>query len=430
MNKFRKIFVESFSMVLILDLFIIYLLFDLNINFLFVLILIEFIMICTKCKLSFFTIKHLCVNYIVLALYYQYNFNMSYGILEYTNMPILYNNILIGIFLYNFIWLFIFFKTNIIENESKKIRSSNYSLNDYFVIILCVISIMSAIVAFPRLPFVKVSSISERFDALLPGNAWNHIAVIAMILIFPAFKKSMLVKLTFLFNVFWFVSHYERVDIIGLVFGLLIVYFLKNNTKINTGKIMKFGIPILIIAIAMTITGDLRNNKEFNFSVPYITNRLLVQSTSADEAYIYNLAIQYRDGNGNLYFKPYLSFLYNSVPLLDYNEDITSILKNTYVGHPGGEYILSMPYMSFGFLGIFIFSIIEFIILKLIIEKESLLSYVWYLFILCTSFRIVWYGISYIEMGFIYIIPFMLFLSKFFKKGFIYEFNKRLENEI
>ena len=424
MRAFKEIFMRNMTLLLLSSMLLLYVIFDFGINFMFVTILIEFICICIKCKLSFFTVKHLCVNYIVLALYYQFNFNMSYGILEYTSMPILYKNMLVGIALYNLIWLFIFYKTNIIEYEENKIRYSNYSLNGYFVLLLCAISISSVIIAFPRLPFVKVSSISERFAALLPGNAWNHIAVISMIMVFPAFKKSITVKGTYIFNIFWFISHYERVDVIGLVFGLLIVYYVKTNAKINIMKMMKFGIPIIIIAVALTIIGDARNNKKYEISFPYIMNKLLVQSTSADEAFIYNLAVRYREEKGNLYIKPYVAYLYNSIPLLDYDEDITSILKSNYVGHPGGEYLLSLPYMSLGYVGIIFFAVLEYCILYAIINKKGILSYVWYLFILCTSFRIVWYGISYIEMGVIYIIPFMLLLSRFFKKGIKYEYKE------
>ena len=172
----------------------------------------------------------------------------------------------------------------------------------------------------------------------------------------------------------------------------------------------------------MVIIGEIRNNKKFEFTFENITNKLLVQSTSADEAYIFNLAITYNQTYGNLGASPYLEFCYNAVPLLNFDRGITVLLKQNYVGHPGGEYILSLPVMSFGMNGIIIFSIFEFCVLYFIIARKSLMSYIWYLFILCTAFRIVWYGISYIEMGIIYIIPLMILCSRFFKNGIIYTY--------
>ena len=415
---------NNFILFLILILFGLSALFGIKINFLFLLILLEFLLIIIKCKFSFFSIKHMCVNYIALALFYQYNFGSSYGILEYTSMNIMYEKILLSIFIYNYIWLLIFNNSNILDLENRKIKNSNYKLNEFYEVLLCIISVCSVLIAFPRMPFLKVSTISERFSALLPGNAWNHLSIIAMILLFPSLKKKRIVKFVYLFNIFWFISHYERVDVIGLIFGLIFIYVLKSNIKINISKFLKVGLPILALVVAMIITGELRNNKSFDFSVQNITKKILVQSTSADEAYIFNLAIKYNSDNGNMLLKPYISYIFNAVPLLDYDGDITTILKNTYIGHPGGEYLLSAPYMSLGLLGISIFSIVEYIILYFLAKSKSLLSYLWYIFIMCTAFRIVWYGISYIEMGFIYIIPLMILMSKFFHNGIKYEFKE------
>ena len=133
----------------------------------------------------------------------------------------------------NFIWILIFTNTNIIELEKNKMIKSNYQLNDFFVFFLCICAIFSILIAFPRLPFVKVADISGRFSALLPGNAWNHITIVCLILLIPSFKKNKLTKLTYLFCIFWFLSHYERVDIIGLLFGLFVITFFKKNRKIN-----------------------------------------------------------------------------------------------------------------------------------------------------------------------------------------------------
>ncbi len=422
MKKEGRFIANNFVLLLILVLLCLSKIFETGVNFIFLLVLFEFLLIISKCKFSFFSIKHTCVNYITLALFYQYNFGSSYGILEYTSMNIMYEKILISVFIYNYIWLLIFYNSGILDLEKAKIKNSNYKLNEFYEVLLCTISICSVLIAFPRMPFLKVSTIGERFSALLPGNAWNHLSIIAMILLFPSLKQKKIVKLTYLFNIFWFISHYERVDVIGLLFGLIFIYVLKSNIKINIAKLLKVGLPILALVVAMIVTGELRNNKSFDFSIQNITKKILVQSTSADEAYIFNLAIKYNTDNGNMLFKPYVSYFYNAIPLLDYSGDITTILKETYIGHPGGEYLLSAPYMSCGLLGISIFSIIEYVILHFLIRGKSILSYLWYIFIMCTPFRIVWYGISYIEMGFIYIIPMMILMSKFFHNGIKYKF--------
>lgn len=91
--------------------------------------------------------------------------------------------------------------------------------------IFSALAIVSSIIYLPDLPGKAYHDMSP---SLLPGNAWNSVVVISYFFVLMGVKGSAIRKFALLFVPFWLLSHYARVDILGL---LLILYLLLTVTK-------------------------------------------------------------------------------------------------------------------------------------------------------------------------------------------------------
>lgn len=165
-------------------------------------------------------------------------------------------------------------------------RDSNSLLSTWF---FSVVAIASAIIYLPDLPGKAYHEFSP---SLLPGNAWNSVVAISYFFVLIGVKGSMLRKAALLFVPFWLLSHYARVDILGLI---LILYVIITNTK--KGKIFKANFnfkKFSIIAIGLLVfsyLGIVRHNglvfdaaailDSFAVLVNYPTVQDLVYSTAA-----------------------------------------------------------------------------------------------------------------------------------------------------
>ena len=207
---------------------------------------------------------------------------------------------------------------------------------------------------------------------------------------------------------------------IGFIFGITILYFVKNKSKIQKTKLLKYSIFLIIIVSVFLFIGDFRASRSLSSFDNYnFLKKLIVQSTSADEAYLFNISIDYFKNKNLLLLSPLLKYFYEAIPFVNSPFGISNVLTKIYP-YPGGEYILSLPIMSFGIIGIVSFPIFEYILLNFIISKRGKYFDILYLLILCCSFRLCWYGFYYIETATLYIIIFILFLGKFKKNDLIY----------
>lgn len=370
-------------------------------------------------KISIFSLKSVIINYILFPLIYQYYTGTSYGLLQLNYVDIHYYYIFISIFLYNITSL-LFLKFYKFNNEEKKKLKIPYTISNNIGILLCLLAIICSIIAFPTLPFTFNSA--NRFNALLPGNAWNHVVIICLIFLLGNLKNNKFVKFTFLFCAFWFLSHYERVDMIGIIVLLVFIYFSKHEIKLNFTKYIKYFVGIIILFIGMSYIGATRGGTSINS----LTKSLFTQSTACDIAYVYNISIDYSQNYGLVHGNSYKQYIVELIPFISYNKSITNLLKSKYI-FPGGEYLLSAVVMNFGIYFIPLFTLIEDYVIVKIIKSKKLYFTLIYLFILTASFRINWYGLIYIETGLVYIIPVLLFIycklfkSLFFEKSDIVE---------
>ena len=293
------------------------------------------------------------------------------------------------------------------------LQYSGYNPGKNFSIVCCIIAVASVVIAFPTIPF----TFTNRFEALLPGNAWNHVAIIALLFVSPNIKKYKFVLMSYIFVIAWLLTHYERVDVLGLVVALVLVNIVKNAKKKNEIiQIVKMGILFLVLFILLSFIGEVR--MQSSFSINNVLLKLVTQNTASDVGYIYSIAVDYISEHSLLMGRTYVRYLVEAIPVLDASYlETTNILAKTYVV-PGGSFILNEPLMNFGLIGIIIIPNIYIYIVHCIIKKNNAYRYILFLFLFSTAFRYLWYGLGYIETGILWIIPICFCIKKVMKRSY------------
>lgn len=405
-NSIYKKIIFDFSITILT--IILYLIFKTPIV-IFIANMILMLLIIIKAKFSYFSMKTILINYVLVAVCFQYLTGTSYGILENSPIDLHFFEINILIYSYNLVTYLWIKLTNILEKEKEILRNNVY-IGKISTYLLCILAIATSIIAFPGLPFDKEYTFN-RFSGLLPGNAWNHIAIVALLFLLPNLRKKNIVKLTYLFVIFWFLSHYERVDVIGLIL-FCFIYVLARKKKINIKTYVGIGLIGIITLFGMIYIGEARVNNSNNMSLSDIFRKVLVQNTAADVGYVFNSSIEFVKNEELLKGKTYSTYILKLVPFLDSDLRCDKILNKMYAA-PGGEFILSEPIMNFGFWGAIVFQIIEFTIYTIILSKNTNYRFFLYSFLIMTVFRTTWYGWIYIEKAVVYFIPIMYFITKF-----------------
>lgn len=374
--------------------------------------------ICYKAKFSIFSLKSILINYVLISVFFQYNTGESYGILQLGLIELHYMEMMLLSLVYNFIMYMFIEISNIVKFEKQKITMKSFVslLSSYAC---SIIAIISTIIAFPSIPFLQ--EYNDRFQALLPGNAWNHLTIISLILAYPKLNKSLFVKFAYLFCFVWFLLHGERVDMLGLAVFILFVsvakkIYSKNKAK-NQSKLkiyFKCALIIIPLVFGLVFIGEIRGGSK-DLNIGKLARKILIQNTAADIGYVYNSSIHYVENEGYLYGKTYLNYIVETIPLLNGKNEAAMILNKKYYT-PGGILILSEPYMNFGIIGLIIFEIIELYIIYWLIKSKKEYTYFVYLFLIVTSFRTSWYGLKYIQTGMIYIMPILYLMIKFIDK--------------
>lgn len=140
------------------------------------------------------------------------------------------------------------------------------------------------------------------------------------------------------------------------------------------------------------------------------------QSTASDLGHVFNGTLEYVDQKGLLYGKTYITYLQGIIPILEQPLRAGHIIES-YYHTAGGEFILTEPYLNFGFLGIVIIIPIYVSMVLKIIRKNSMYNRIVFYFLTLTAIRYLWYGLTYIETGIIYLIPLTYFGVIFLEKG-------------
>lgn len=359
-------------------------------------------------KFSILSIISVAILYPLISAYYQLMYERSYGILQLEinsrSMNLYFGIISKTCFFVLLEILFFCLFTNFLSIEKKQF-SRNIVIKTQTANILSFISVLTSIIAFPQLS-IGFSS-QTRFDSLLPGNAWNHVALVTLVIsCLSHFKDSRIVKYNSLFVIFWFLIHYERVDMFGFFIGMLILFNVKSKTKLSLFKKIAVAFIFIIVFFLFIYIGEVRNGIS-DVSFTYILHKILIQNTATDVLYTYNCSIDYVEKFGFLHGISYSSYLYHLIPFADSQDFIPSLLSINYP-YPGGIFILSEPFMNFGVSGVIAIFFTLLMIIYCFAKTMSIYSYYAYVFLTVIIIRIMWYGIDFGFVSFIYILPIIL----------------------
>lgn len=282
--------------------------------------------------------------------------------------------------------------------------------------IFSALAIASSIIYLPDLPGRAYHDMSP---SLLPGNAWNSVVVISYFFVLMGVKGSVIRKFALLFVPFWLLSHYARVDILGL---LLILYLLLTATK-KAGVIKsKFSFKkVALIAgglLVFSYLGLVRHSglvfdmeaimDSVSILINYPTVQDLVYSTAA--------AIEVTHTYSNFYtlidYIPQLipSFFGIEAQSPQAAHLVASIIHTNYGLFVYGEY-----YLNFEILGLIAAPFVTYAVIfvpAVLLKKffgnfGMALGYYW---IVLTIARVFWYGYIYYIKPLIIIMPIFIIM--------------------
>lgn len=350
-----------------------------------------------------------CSDYILIPLTIQYWTGSSYGLLQQGKVYLYIPEILTFVFIYNAIIAVLNLVFKFHDKEINLLQVEDFELTDVSILVNNLTAIVFTIVAFPRLGF---DNSATRFDMLLPGHAWNQLAIVALLFNFPYLKTKRSVQITYLFVVAWFLVDGERADITGLVLGLLVFYLMnkaQQKARISLKQYVVSFIFLLIFVGLLNIIVSLRQNNQ-SMGISDLIRGTLITPTTADVGYLYNVSIDFTKKFGSLNGKILMSNLQSIIPLAD-PVGFDKIIISANYANPGGEPLFAEPIMDFGTKGIFFIPILDFFIFYFFVSRKNTFLKKEFLVILCLIPRIVWYGRGYAYTSVLFFVPFLFLVD-------------------
>lgn len=349
-------------------------------------------------------------NYMLINVYNVYKTGSGYGLLASTkNIYMREMDILLLIFNISIlVWVS---STPILKNE-KTMLKCDLNISKSMSELMAVGSVIMAYIAYPELRF---GITSNRFNALLPGHFWNHLMIILLIFASYRLKSSNIVKGCIAVITVWVLLHGERVDIMGFYVYLLIRYCVRRGYRINYRFISHFGIVILAAFCLLIYIGESRVGKGGTFNFSRLLSSVFSQGTASDVGYVFNSAIDFTGKGALLNGRTYITYIQGMVPILDQPERAGAIIQNLYKT-AGGEYILVEPLINFGYAGVILFTNLCLMLVNFFLKKKNAYRAIVLSFLISTAFRYIWYGLTYIETGLLYLIPVVWLAIWFFEK--------------
>ena len=358
--------------------------------------------------IDFITIVLFCLEILLVPIMIQYFTGTSYGILSLNVVPLRMPELFEYNYYYSLVFLLLSVIFNFKNNELVLVNKVKIISTKRSILFNNIIAIVFTIVAFPRLGFS--ADAETRFNMLLPGHAWNQLAIIGLLYNLPYLRKKS-VKFTYLFVILWFLIDGERADVTGLFFGLFVYYIMTHKISKNFWKILSLIFVLLVVLLILNNIAAARNNAG-------ITNNfysLLVTPTISDVGYLFNVAIDYLNKYGSLHGKILLSNFISAIPLSN-GLGFTDIINSVNYMNPGGEPFLAEPIMDFGKYGVVLIAFLDFFLFRFFVEFKNKFFKLEFLLLLCSIPRIVWYGRSYVFTGVLFFIPILFLINRFINK--------------
>ena len=362
------------------------------------------IVIVSKAQFSLLSIIAVLSNYMLANVYAVYRTGTGYGLLALSSHIYMKEMCLI-LLIFNVALIVFAFNSNVMFRE-RSVLSGSINIDTNTSKIFAILAIVFAYISFPGFNF---GITTQRFQALLPGHFWNHVMLILMIISSQRMKDCRFVRNCIIFITIWVLFHGERVDIVGFYSYYLIKFCNEKGYKLNSSFMRKFGIVILAFFYCLIYIGETRvgGSLSGNITETIITS-LLSQGTASDVGYVFNSGIDYYYNNSLLFGKTYITYIQGIIPFINQPLRTGNIIQQIYKT-AGGEFFLIEPFINFGYIGVFVWIncmlYIIYTLLKNIIRNSSGYLSIVYCFIVATAFRYVWYGMTYIETGLLYLIP-------------------------
>ena len=356
------------------------------------------------------TFSLFCIILLTIPITIQYFTGESYGLLSLGLVQLHYADFLKYTFLYWVVFLIMSIIFKISDDEYKLVFVPNFKFNSLNIVFNNLMAIVFTIVAFPRLT-LSVST-NARFNMLLPGHAWNQLAIVSLLFNLSVLRKNNSVKLTYLFVILWFLLNGERADITGLILGIFVYECMIHKKYINSIKISHKIFYIGILLAFIIFLNDLASVRSGGkFSLKNGINSILVTPTISDVSYIFNTVIDYSKLNSTLNGKLFFSNLLSIIPF-NSNNVFSNIISNAYP-YPGGEPWLAQPLLDLHTWGLIVFGIVDFIFFKLLVIKKNLFFKMEYIALLCLIPRAIWYGRGFVFSTMFFFVPFMFIMNRF-----------------
>ena len=271
------------------------------------------------------------------------------------------------------------------------------------------VAIISALIYLPDLPGKSYNQLS---DSLLPGNAWNSVVVISYFFVIIGSKDSHFRRIALFFVPFWLLTHFARVDILGLI---LIMYIILANTK--RGKLFKSKLnfkKVAFIAIGLIVFSylGLVRHSGLIFDAAAISDsikNLINYPTVQDIIYSTAAAIEVTHESGSYYtlinYIPQLIPSFFGTPSEGAAYIVAHAIHTNYGLLIYGEY-----YLNYKIIGViaapFITYLVVFLPANILKKLFGNFGFAFGYYLIVTSMpRIFWYGYIYYLKPLVLIVP-------------------------
>lgn len=368
----------------------------------------ETALILWKAKYSFISVFAFLVNYCFLMEYFAYSRRYVYGILGLGYVDIYYFEMFLCCSILNLVVLLFIDRLDIAGRE-REIYKTGFRMAVGATKMYCALAVGITLLIFPSLPghFDQADRFSQ---GILPFRGWSGIPFFFTAVSILGRQRRKTVFACALFIIFWYVSHGERVEAMGLI--IFVAIWLLNTVDFSVLKkavIMAAGGTAVFM---LTIVGIIRTGHDA--TIAGVLTNIFVQTTACDVTNVFNCAVDFYIKHGGYHGETYLSYLINCIPYL--NDPYTfsiQIIKSGYRS-AGGAVFLAEPFANGGIAVVLLETLILAGCFYWLVKKASVYRAMIYVELFVSVFRIAWYGLRYPIVPILYFVPFAFLINKVF----------------
>lgn len=252
--------------------------------------------------------------------------------------------------------------------------------------IFCLLIFFSAL-AFPHA--FGLSDSNNRFN-LISGSSTVFILLLAFLFsLFNLGRYRIYICILLLF----LAVRGERADVL---LPMIFFFFRKECSLRGVIIVSHKTLPLILIGSFAMVLGALSFILRSNAGLDGFLLSLIYQNTLVDVSHVYLSSFLYVDNHGHTLL-PFFNILESFVPMLGGVKDpsnFTELLQNT-LRNPGGGLAYTAFYISFGFVGFFIYGVVYWFLLNSNLRFSHFNTLI-YIITCLLILRVNWYGVTYI----------------------------------